>query len=550
MRNAVRLLVALSGRPPLVKQWVGAMAVQPSAEREAQMRVFTVSAAAALAKLDVLYITAGHTEQAQNLNVIDTRLFPLVPDGSPAFVADHGIQGDGLGQRWRTGFIPSVHARKMSLSDAEMGVFVLSNEFLTDNSSMCECGSDNFFIKALETTLVSGTPTTVGGRANRPNTFRSSNGVVTTAVGLTSVVRDGLNTVKIFKNGEQVAAAGGASVALDPLEWTIGEANLAAGAGTSISCRRIGAFYGGRSLSVQERLDLNNALALLLSQIGAYDPADAVGDPYAPPPPDPYAPSASVVWSTASAGTALNLAGYSQTFSTVFDTDTSAITVDGGAGPWSAPVHSTVGSATFQPPDHSPSPFSIQAGKLRIRAEQVTGVWQTGHMQTANSSGTGFSQKRGYFEIKCKFPAPGSWGAWPAFWLYSNALYTAPSQTRAEVDVIEYYPGKDTKGHHSALHLRPGSPYVNGQVSQHWIASKYVTVEALADADWHTHGVLITDTLLIVYMDRVEVKRIPLAPEFDVAMYMLVSLQLLPQEASQATSPIDLLVEYVKAYSL
>ncbi len=98
-------------------------------------------------------------------------------------------------------------------------------------------------------------------------------------------------------------------------------------------------------------------------------------------------------------------------------------------------------------------------------------------MQTSDSAGNGFAQQRGYFEIRCRMPLPGTKGAWPAFWLYSRALYTQPSQTRAEIDIIEYYPGNDPRGHHSSVHLRPGVPYIDGEVSQHWSDSDYTTVD-------------------------------------------------------------------------
>ncbi|WP_443750161.1 glycoside hydrolase family 16 protein [Asticcacaulis solisilvae] len=257
-----------------------------------------------------------------------------------------------------------------------------------------------------------------------------------------------------------------------------------------------------------------------------------------------------LAWTKAT-GPALNTAGLVQTFDSTFSSsdDLRKITVNGAGGPWYAPIHADYGSAHFASPLDAVSPFAIDNGRLRIRCEQVNGAWQSGHMQTCDLAGSGFSQRRGYFELRAKMPANGTLGAWPAFWMYSKSVYTDTTKLRAELDIIEYYPGNDPRGQHSALHLRPGlTPQAGDVVTSDWTTSCYSGLDALADGDWHTHGVEITDSWIIVYFDRVEIKRIPLLAEFDVPMFMMVSLALLPDEAAQATGPIDLYVDYVRAW--
>ena len=83
-----------------------------------------------------------------------------------------------------------------------------------------------------------------------------------------------------------------------------------------------------------------------------------------------------------------------------------------------------------------------------------------------------------------------------------------------------------------------------------WSVGCYKGLDTIGDGNWHTHGVKITDKWIIIYYDRIEYKRIPLLPEFDVPMYMLVSLQLLPDEAAVATGPIDMLVDYVRVWQI
>ena len=551
---------------PATAAYVRAMPVLPSPERVLLLDGFVRKIEDILPRLDLLYITAGHDERSTALNLVTPGKFSLTPVNNPSFAADRGVRGGGVTgdpgatRYYDTNFRPARDARRMTVTNAEIGVFVLSNEWLADHPSPAEAGNSFSFIKALETVLLSGNPSTVGGRITREGTARTSVGEITTAVGLTSISRDekaitagyscpegSATRVCIFKNGVSEGGSSGAPVALGSNTFWIGAAN---DAGASFSVRRVGAFYAGATLSNSDRTRLYAALVEYLTEIGAYDPASGVGEEYQPPADDPYAPPATTVWTEEYAGAPLDLTGYTLTFEDEF-TSTSSITVDGGGGPWSAPVHSRNGFAAFALPTDDPSPFTAIDGSLRIRmmkdAEEETG-WQTGHLQTADSQGNGFSQRYGYFEARIKMPPPGTRGAWPAFWLYSQALFTDPAQTRAEIDVIEYYPGENPTGHHSAVHLRPGNPYQDGQVSQHWSEKEYNKPAGLDDGQWHTHGALLTPEWIIVYFDGVEQKRFPMLPEFRVPMFMLLSLQGLNQELQQALDPIDMYVDYVRVY--
>ena len=193
---------------------------------------------------------------------------------------------------------------------------------------------------------------------------------------------------------------------------------------------------------------------------------------------------------TEAIGPALDISRFAKTFDTGFSSPDSLrqVTVNGAGGPWYAPIHATSGAARFASPLDKVSPFAIVDRSLRIRCEQVDGAWQTGHMQTCDYAGSGFSQRRGYFEIRCKMPVKGTMGAWPAFWLYSKTFFTDPTKTKAEIDVIEFYPGQDPRGHHSTLHLRPAAkPPANALLVSPWNAGCYSTVGSLGDGQWHTH---------------------------------------------------------------
>lgn len=497
-----------------------------------------------LQKCDVAYLVAGPTVDMVSLNLSDSSRFTLTPEGDTLFEENYGLRSEATDAHWATGFIPAIHATRMQLTDCEIGVFVLDNAYDPEISSPAEWGNSCNMIKAMQTQLVTGAPTTPSARIGRNATFQGTS-VVKTAIGLTSVSREGTQT-KIWRNGDlQCGSAGSTPTGLGNDEMYLCGAN-----GFTSSFRRIGFAYAGARLTTEERTLLYRALVEYLTSIGAYNPADADAPPV-PGGPDPYAPSPEYVWSEEHQGAALDMTGLEQIFETVWDSPSKLglITTDGGAGPWFAPVHSTVGKAVFQLP--GTDAFAIVDGALRLRCYPTNAErteWATGHLQSSDTSGAGFSQTKGYWEFEGKMPAAGTKSAWPAFWLYGTELYTAPQKTRPEIDVIEYYPGNDPRGHHAAVHLRPGSPYQTGEVSKHWNKSSYQGMDAIRDGGWHTYGVEVGNDLIVIYMDRLEVCRMPAHPDFLVPLHMLISLQMYSDEWQQATSPIDFFCHYARVY--
>jgi hypothetical protein len=132
--------------------------------------------------------------------------------------------------------------------------------------------------------------------------------------------------------------------------------------------------------------------------------------------------------------------------------------------------------------------------------------------------------------------------------MYSKTFFTDPNMTRAELDVIEYYAGSDSRGHHSAIHLHPGTTPYPGALTRDWYTSCYTGLSALQDGQYHTHGVEITADWIIIYFDRVEIKRVKTLVEFDAELFMMVSLALVPAEAPAVVGPIDFYVDYVRAW--
>jgi hypothetical protein len=270
--------------------YINAMTDRPSAARAAVIDGLVTSVSDVLGKLDLLYLTAAHSEDAL-LDVVNPRQFRLTRVGNPDFQVDRGIRGDGQFSAFNTGFVPDKDAKRAKLNSIEMGVFVVSNDYAIDDPSMAEAGNDYTLVKALETMLLTGAPTTVAARSNRPNTFRTSPGAVTTAAGLTSVARSiaagaTVSTQRLLRDARELAVSGGDAVALGSLPYYVG-ANTGP---DGFSTRQIGAFYVGASRD-DERTRLFNALTTYSRPSAPRSPRFPEGHPQPGTDPGPSAMS-------------------------------------------------------------------------------------------------------------------------------------------------------------------------------------------------------------------------------------------------------------------
>jgi hypothetical protein len=183
----------------------------------------------------------------------------------------------------------------------------------------------------------------------------------------------------------------------------------------------------------------------------------------------------------------LDLTGAVLTFADEFHRP--SITGPDGDGPWFAPIHGGFGSAEFLPPHSTEPPFYFDNGVLTIplakryrrwtlylddgslRLAKRDGRWTSGILQSVNADGEGFTQRYCYFEMRAKFPKGN--GTWPAFWLKTVNQFTDRSQTRAEIDIIEAYGGKNWSGYHAAVHLWPARNPGPEQLQKHWSQGCY-----------------------------------------------------------------------------
>jgi hypothetical protein len=246
------------------------------------------------------------------------------------------------------------------------------------------------------------------------------------------------------------------------------------------------------------------------------------------------------------AGAPLDLGGYRLKLDQTFDRPASL------RGPrLFAPVHAPYGAGKFDPPDGRAYQVTHDAsgkGVLRITAYKDAGGWRSGSVQTADAAQskggaeigrTGFACRGCYFEARLRFPR-GAPGYWSAFWLLSP---DRKDKGHVEVDVVEWY-GGDPTGHHQSVHVwRKGG----GKPA---FKSNYSGLRGVVDdGGWHDYGLLQEPGRLTFYVDRKEVSRVAVGDEFDVALYPVISLAVLPKEADRAKGPMVLDVAYLRAYA-
>ena len=317
----------------------------------------------------------------------------------------------------------------------------------------------------------------------------------------------------------------------------------------------------GRGLT-RARMNLTPIVATTLGLVSAGLWLHLMAAPAQSPPPAPVPPAnlrvqgggnpttpANAAWNRTN-GPKLDLAGYTLVWSDEFDRRRILAGNESGPALWFAGAQGGpygAASVGYAPRDDV---YLVSNGILTIRARANvdangarTGTWYSGHLQAVNTKGEGFALEQGYFEARMKFPS--SMGAWPAFWLKHRAKWLNPASTNVEVDIVEWY-GGDWLGHHHTIHLGEGA------TRKFW--GDYEKTPEDLSREWHTHGALITDEWIIIYLDQVEIARFPMLDELRTPLYPQLTLSILKQPETgavspDATSPMDLLVDYVRVYA-
>ena len=181
-------------------------------------------------------------------------------------------------------------------------------------------------------------------------------------------------------------------------------------------------------------------------------------------------------------------------------------------------------------------PYSLVSGGLDIRLQKTNGAWYSGVLATVDSTGAGFSQQYGYFEMKAMLP--NALGTWPAFWLL-NSAHLSQNAPAGEIDVFEEY-GQFPTYINTTLHDWGASTTPGSMQDQ---------VENTTDG-FHVYGMLWTASTMTFYYDGVAYYTLPTPAVMKQPYYPIIDLGLgggWPTNQTPQTS--DMIVKYMRVYS-
>lgn len=278
-------------------------------------------------------------------------------------------------------------------------------------------------------------------------------------------------------------------------------------------------------------------------------------------------------------GFPLDLTGYVETFRDDF-TNQATITGKNGAGPWYTAVHSSEESSKYYDLADAPELYKMTNGVLTLRLDKTpAGVWRAPIIQTMKADGTGFSQAKGVFEARIKFPTTAGYpnmitpGFWGGFWTLSAAdFHPEITDHLTEIDQVEAYGGDASKptdggdkGIHTSMHYKPRrvplpneypdrvkkTLYTNPETCFNTIggARTFPATTQLHDNQFHTYTMVIDDAWATQYFDGLSIGRFPnVDGVFSTPQYMLLSSIRNPNIAEpNCVSPADMQVEYCRA---
>lgn len=252
----------------------------------------------------------------------------------------------------------------------------------------------------------------------------------------------------------------------------------------------------------------------------------------------------------------IDLTGYTLTFSDEFNTLSVATVSPKSPATWYYwPPYGA--AAAYSASVWDASAFSVSGGILSDKAfTDSGGAWHSGNLSSVDTTGAGFSQQWGYFEIRARMPNSAS-GSWPAFWLGQTGGIPAIKNglPGEELDVFEWY---------GVAHDQV--PGVVQQASHNWNVdgSQDLTLPYLykpqtpmpdSTAPWsafHNYGILVRPDSITWYIDGVQTNQIATPTSHMTSpFYMMVDYALgggWPLSGAVNNSHLD--VDWVRAYSL
>lgn len=235
----------------LVARMTGAPGVARVAAIDALVRALKDSGV--WAKLDILYLTAAHDEQAARRNWI-ADAYNLAAVNAPGFVADRGFTGDGATSYLDTGFQPGVSSGHAAQDDNHLGVWCRNNI----SGSGIDLGATNHQINANNS-----------GNLSARNMAGTSNTVASgTSVGHSLTSRSAGTGYARYRSGVSLGDATQASSAAVAVNLYLGCRN-ASGTPALFSTRQIAAAHAGSALTPVQVSTMYAALSAYLTNVGA-----------------------------------------------------------------------------------------------------------------------------------------------------------------------------------------------------------------------------------------------------------------------------------------
>lgn len=184
--------------------------------------------------------------------------------------------------------------------------------------------------------------------------------------------------------------------------------------------------------------------------------------------------------------------------------------------------------------------------------ESRSGGWRVGTLYSADSTGAGFAQQNGYFEMKAKMPSSGM-GAWPSFWLKTINDITGPSGLVEEIDIFEWYGGRYSATPQVAT-MQQASHNWGGTNPPPALLSPATPMPggAFPWAGYHIYGFKSDPVNCTWYIDGVQTNQIP-TPTAYLAnpMYIIVNYAIgggWPLEGVVSNSKLE--IDWIRVYSL
>lgn len=283
----------------------------------------------------------------------------------------------------------------------------------------------------------------------------------------------------------------------------------------------------------------------------------------------------------------VNLKEWDLTFEDDFSDVAGRVTNNGGAGPWFANgTYASTGRGTHATVSTPAEPIYTQEAEgigLGVRRDAGVAHWSA-NITTAHYGASmddeptiSFAQQYGYFECRMRPADPTANGGanallWPAFWLYSLSSLGGSTGNLGwkaiELDIAELYLSnlktetfQNDTAHHWAVHFHEPRKWIAPGVwgrdvfnsSIRGIASNPIwgtDADFQFWQDFHDYGMLLTPEWIIVFLDGLELGRMPVVEEVHQKYYLLVSHQLkdIAPVGMPAGVKFTTVVEHVKVW--